>query len=240
MDSVIDSPGGVPFVFDATTTLSHINTDTINIGAERKPGDVLTLLNPVTIKVVQPEGGNGLSSVKYSVAFDESSTILGEGTLSDNGISPDLVQNDGIYSGNAQFQFERVLVGKLTLSIWSENNAGNKSNTYLLPLILMRLNHPPVISDLSAPDSLSLSITNTFYIQLKATDIDGQGDIKSVLRFTPSGKILPLQAVNDSIYAEWVTLVPAPSVGPYLFHFRAVDRSNDTSNVIAHTILIKN
>ncbi len=76
--------------------------------------------------------------------------------------------------------------------------SGYKSNTLILPLQIVRLNHPPIISDLVAPDTINLSTTTTFNESLKVLDPDGQDDIKSVLRFTPSGKILQLQAITDS------------------------------------------
>jgi hypothetical protein len=239
-DTVINSSGSAPFVSDASSSLTTINTDTMNVGTRRAPNDLLTIEGIVTIKVSHFEGKNEISAVKYSVMVDDSSSILGIGLLNDEGISPDRIANDSIYSGYVQFQFERVLVGKLTLSIWSENQTGDLSNTILLPLTIVRINRPPIISDLIAPDTINLATTTTFYNSLKVLDPDGQGDIKSVLRFTPSGKILQLHATNDSIYTEQVSLNPPPSLGPYTFRFCAVDRSNDTSNILIKTIVITN
>jgi hypothetical protein len=239
-DTVINSVGDAPFASHATSSLSIINSDTINIGIERKPDDLITLEPFVTIKVSHPGGKQEISAVKYSVILDESSLILGEGFLHDDGVLPDQTADDSIYSGYAQIQFKRVTIGKLTLSIWSESQTGHISNTNLIPLFLVRLNHPPLISDLVAPNTISLSSINTFMISLKALDPDGQADIQSVLRFTPSGKILPLDAVNDSTYAEIVELVPRPDLGSYVFRFCAVDRSNDTSNILTTTIEITN
>ncbi len=239
-DTVINSAGNAPFVSNATSSLSIINTDTMNVGIERKANDLLTIEGIVTIKVFHLEGKKAISAVKYSVMVDDSSTILGTGLLNDEGIPPDQIADDSIYSGYVQFQFERVLVGKLTLSLWSENQTGDLSNTILLPLTIVRINHPPVISDLISPDTINLSTTTTFENSLKVLNPDGQGDIKSVLRFTPSGKKLQLYAINDSIYTEQVSLNPPPSLGPYTFRFCAVDRSNDTSNILIKTIVITN
>ena len=239
-DTVINSVGSAPFVSDAISSLTIINTDSMYIGFERKINDLLTIEGIVTIKVSHLEGKKEISAVKYSVMLNDSLSILGTGLLNDEGILPDSIADDSIYSGYVQFQFERVLVGKLTLSLWSENQTGDLSNTILLPLVIVRINHPPIISDLIAPDTINLATTTIFYNSLKVLDPDGQGDIKYVLRFTPSGKILPLHAANDSIYAEKVDLNPPPSLGPYIFHFCAVDRSNDTSNILTKTIVITN
>lgn len=239
-DTVVNSSGSAPIVSDATSSLTIINTDTMSIGIQREANDVLTIKGIVTIKVAHLEGKKEISAVKYSVMVEGSSYLLGTGLLNDEGILPDQIADDSIYSGYIQFQFERVLVGRLTVSLWSENQTGDISNTILLPLTIVRINHPPIISDLIAPDTINLATTTTFEESLKVLDPDGQGDIKSVLRFTPSGKVLSFHAVNDSSYEEVVSLNPPPSLGPYVFRFCAVDRSNDTSNIIIKTIVVTN
>jgi hypothetical protein len=239
-DSIIDPNQNAPIIIDASSSITVINTDTINIGDERKPDDQLTIRGVASIRVFHPQGKKEISEVKYSISVDQSSSIIGEGVLNDDGILPDRIANDSIYSGYIQFQIPRVLVGKLTLSLWSENYAGQLSNTALLPISVIRLNHAPVISDLIAPSTINLATDTSFNISIKVIDPDGQKDIKSVSRYTPSGKVLPLSPYNDSIYVETVTLIPPPALGTYLFRFRAVDRSSDSSNVLTQTIVIKN
>lgn len=225
---------------DASSSLTIINTDTMNIGNERTPDDLLTIHGEASLRVSHPQGKKEISAVKYSIREDQSLSVIGEGVLNDDGILPDRIANDDIYSGYTQFQIKRVLVGKLVLSLWSENSTGQVSNTALLPLSIVRLNHAPVISNLNAPSTVNLAATTSFNISVTLIDPDGQEDIKSMLRFTPSGKVLPLSPYNDSIYVETVTLVPPPPLGPYNFRFRAVDRSNDSSNVLTQTIVIVN
>ena len=239
-DSVIDPIQSVPVVMDASSSITVLNTDTINIGSERKPDDLLTIRGEASIRVSHPQGKKEISAVIYSILEDQSLSVIGEGVLNDDGILPDRIANDDVYSGYTQFQLKRVLVGKLVLSLWSENSTGQLSNTALLPLSVVRLNHAPVISNLSAPSTVNLAATTSFNISIKVVDPDGQEDIKSMLRFTPSGKVLPLSPYNDSIYVETVSLVPPPLLGSYHFRFRAVDRSNDSSNVLTQTIVIVN
>ena len=238
-DSILDPVQNPPAAIDASFSLSVINTDTINVGNVRKPDDALTIRGVVSIRVFHLQGKKEISAVKYSIK-DQSSSIVGEGTIHDDGITPDRNANDSSFSGYAQFQIQRVFVGILNLSIWSENNAGQMSNTAVLPISIIRLNHPPLISDLIAPSTINLATTTSFDITVKVIDPDGQNDIKSVSRYTPSGKVLPLFPSNDSTYIETVTLVPPPDPGSYLFRFRAVDRSNDSSNVVTKTIVIIN
>ena len=239
-DSVLDPVQSAPFVLDASFSITVVNTDTITLSGVRKPNDLLTIRGVASLRAFHPLGKNEIAAVNYSVTGDPLSSVAGEGTLHDDGIFPDRLANDSIYSGYAQFQIPRVVVGKLTISLWSENSTGQLSNTVLLPISIVRLNHPPVISQLVAPSTINLASTTSFTITLKVFDPDGQQDIQSVSRYTPSGKVLPLTAVNDSIYAETVSLVPPPDPGSYLFRFRAVDRSNDSSNVLTQIIVITN
>jgi hypothetical protein len=245
-DTVVDSVGRAPVASDARFSLSVVNTDTINIGTERRPDDTLTIRGVASVRVVHSESIKEIKTVKCSVVKTLSSSSSGDGILHDDGIFPDQIANDSTYSGYVDFQIMRVEVGEYWITFWSENRSGYihsqdqhyQSNIALLPLTIVRTNRSPIISNLFAPSTISLLSTTTFSISLKVLDPDGPEDIKSVLRFTPSGKIVPLYAVNDSIYAEIVELNPPPSLGSYLFRFCAVDRSNDTSNILTKTIEI--
>jgi hypothetical protein len=241
-DAVIDTNSSIPAISDAVFSPSIVNTDTINVAGQamRYPTDLLTIRCYAKIRVVPSSDHKETSIVGYSLNNFQFSSSLKEGALHDDGVMPDIVANDSIYSGYVDFQIQRVIVGTFLLNIWSENSSGYKSNTIILPLQIVRLNHPPVISNLTAPDTVKISQQGSFSISLKAVDPDGYQDIKSVLRYTPSGKVLALSAINDSIYYETVSLIPPPSLGSYLFSFRAFDGSNDSSNVLTKTIVVAN
>jgi hypothetical protein len=243
-DTVVDSVGIAPVLSDARFSLSVVNTDTINIGTERRPDDQLTIRGIASVRVAHSEDIKEIKTVGCSIVKVQSSSSNGDGILHDDGIFPDQIANDSTYSGYVDFQILRVDVGEYWITFWSENSSGYiyhqgqhyQSDIALLPLTIIRSNRPPIISNLFAPNTVSLLNTPTFSISLKVLDPDGPEDIKSVLRFTPSGKILQLHAVNDSIYTETVEMNPPPSIGLYLFRFCAVDRSNDTSNILTKTI----
>lgn len=241
-NTVVDSPGSSPEIKDASFSVSVVNTDTINIAGQllRGPNDTLTIRGIAKVRIISFGDEKEIPIVGFSVSNFNFSSLLAEGVLHDDGVSPDAKANDSVYSGYIEFQIQRTVVGTFSINLWSESTTGYKSNTIILPLQIIRLNHPPIIFDLIAPDTINLSTTITFNDSLKVLDPDGQDDIKSVLRFTPSGKILQLHAANDSIYAEEVSLNPPPSLGSYIFRFCAVDRSNDTSNILTKTIVIIN
>ncbi|MGD1044675.1 MAG: choice-of-anchor X domain-containing protein [Bacteroidota bacterium] len=239
--SIVDSTGNAPIINDASFSVFVVNTDTIYTAGQslHNPNDTLTIRGIAKVRAISFGDEKEISIVGFSVNGFNFSSSLAEGVLHDDGVSPDAKANDSVYSGYIEFQIQRVVVGTFSINLWSESTGGYKSNTIILPLQVVRSNRPPIISDLIAPDTVDLAIMTEFEISVKVIDPDGQNDIMSVSRFTPSGKILPLHALNDSTYEETVSLTaPPPALGSYLFRFRAVDRSNDSSNVLTHTIVV--
>jgi hypothetical protein len=244
-DAVVDPNNNAPELSNASFSISIVNTDTMNIaGQGHSPDDTLTIRGNANVSVVFPGDNKETSSVRYSVTNSSFSSPLSEGELHNDGVIPDAKANDSIYSGYIEFQIQRVIVGTFTITLWSENTTGDRSNTILLPLQIIRLNRPPVISDLEAPDTVNLAvIKDEFLIKIKVIDPDGQGDIRGMMRFTPSGLITRFYPLNgnidtDSIYTERVGVIPRPDLGAYLFRFRAVDRTTDSSNVLTKTIVV--
>lgn len=120
-------------------------------------------------------------------------------------------------------------------------------------------NIPPVISNLSAPDSLTVLPQDTVLILLsiRASDANGLDDIKSVFfnsyrsDGTPSSGN-PFEMFDDGnrygtgditkgdgVYSRIVILPPGTTPGLRRFDFQAVDKSFAYSNVISHNILVK-
>jgi hypothetical protein len=244
-NEIVDPNSSAPELSNTSFSVSIVDTDTMNIAGQQghRPDDLLTIRGNANVSVLFPGNNKKISIVKYSVTNSRFSSPFTEGELHDDGVIPDAKGNDSVYSGYIEFQIQRVFVGTFTIKLWCETTADYISNTILLPLQIIRLSLPPVISDLEAPDTVNLTIIkDEFLIKIKVIDPDGQDDIKAVMRFTPSGLITrfyPLNHdMNDSIYTERVGVIPRPDLGAYLFLFRAVDRSNDSSNVLTKTIVI--
>jgi hypothetical protein len=258
--TVVDSVGGAPEISNVKFSLSIINTDTINIGNERKPDDHLTIRGVASAKVMHPEGRGEIKTVGYSVMKTLSSSSNGNGLLHDDGLTPDQIANDNIYSGYVEFQITRVDVGNYFIEIFSDSRSGYQSNTILLPIQIVRLNHPPILSNLIMDSLISIKgSTNQNYIQIiiSATDADGQSDIRMVYfdSYRPDGSpsggnpflmyddgdLQGLSGDNiagDNNYSLKIGL--PTSTGTYRFEFYAVDRSNAISNAIIKNIVITN
>jgi hypothetical protein len=259
--AVIDSPGSAPTIKGGSFSISVVNTDTINITGQtlRSPEDTLTIRGIAQVSIDSSAGGMNIANVGYSVTNIDFLSSLTEGTLHDDGLPPDAKANDNIYSGYIEFQVQRVFVGTFSVNLWSESTGGYLSNTVILPLQIVRLNHPPVLSNLLADSLISISGIDQKFIQITitATDPDGQSDIRMVYfdSFKPNGSpasgnpflmyddgdfsgVSGDSKAGDGIYSLKVGL---PTItGTYRFEFHAVDRSNDTSNSIIKNIVVTN
>jgi len=265
-DTVVDSVGTAPVLSDASFSLSIVNTDTINIGTVRNPDDQLTIRGVASVKVVHSEGASEIKRVLCSITKDQSFSPSGDGTLHDDGIFPDQNVNDGIFSGYIDFNISRVDVGLFWITFLSENLSGfihsqgqqYQSNTVQMPFQIVRLNHPPVISNLEADSLISLgTIDHVLQLRLTAADSDGQSDIRRVFfsSYKPDGSpssgnphslyddgnaslLSGDLAEGDGIYGLKISLPNATPAGTYRFEFRAADKSLDSSNVIIRNIVI--
>ena len=268
-NTIIDSVGYAPVVIDASFSNPIINTDTINIAGHtvRGPHDTLAIRGIAKVNIDSSVDVMNISIVGYSVTNSDFSSSLTEGALHDDGIFPDVKANDRIFSGYIEFQIQRSFVGTVLINLWSESTVGYRSNTFILPLQIVRLNHPPVLSNLQAPDTIILTgqRQQLLLLTVKAIDPDGESDIVKVYfnSFKPNGvaasgnpflmyddgskNIIYAPDVSsgdafkgDNVYSLAVIINPTDALGIYRFEFHAVDRSNDSSNVIIKNIMVTN
>ncbi len=116
-------------------------------------------------------------------------------------------------------------------------------------------NVAPVISDLVAPDSVTVvDPKSVIFISIKATDANGLNDIRSVNftsrkpdstiagtieMFDDGGAKSGDQTASDGIYSVLIEVTPQNQKGIYTFDFKAEDQRKAVSNIISHKINIK-
>jgi hypothetical protein len=259
-DTVIDSVGSAPVISGAKFSLTVINTDTMYVGQVQTSHDLFNIRETASLKVIHPDGKEKIASVNYFLGDYQSSIILSEGTLHDDGVPPDLISNDNIYSGYVAFQIQRVVVGDFVLKMWGKNQNGDESNVVFLPVHIGRFNHAPIISNLIAPDTLH--IKDILSLKLQVSDSDGLSDVYEVgyLSLKPdgsyanNGNLIQMYddggeqpqsgdlVEGDGIYTYTTTVPSDAPIGTYVFTFSAFDRLHITSNTIIHrmTILPRN
>jgi len=214
------------------------------VGPERLPSDVLSIQLLASVVAI-PSTSSPIKSVSYTY-FKEPQFPLITGELTNNGVFPDASSNDSVYTGTIPLSILRSDIGTSFVELSAEDSQGNRSSIARIPFTVVRLNSPPVLSGLSAPDTVHTSSMQTFLITVNVQDPDGLSDIRSVGRTTGGGNTYPLNdsgvngdvTAGDGIFSETVSLNPPPPAGSYVFTFQAFDRSNAGSNILSHTIVV--
>ena len=264
-DGIIDPSGRQPNLAAVVLTTPAINTDTILVGGQRNPLDNLILTIRFRVTVGIP--ATTLRAFHYVVTQSETGDAVASGDIA----IPELEQwqlstitNPVTLLKSFLLPIRRTEVGSYTVALSAFDVSGLESNVFLSPLTIMRLNRPPQISSLEAPDTLHLPAQDSvvFRFSLQAVDPDGTADIDNV-RFTsirPDGTPSssgPIEMYDDGsfvdfggytsgdaveadgVYSRSVQLKYDATKGNYLFSFVAIDRSGDSSNVITHSILVQ-
>jgi hypothetical protein len=181
--SVVDSIGFPPALASVAITPDSINLTSI-------PSGQSTVSFIITARVTHPDGPSHIAQVVYSFSAEGGAEPIATGTLLDNGAPPDLIQGDGIFSGQNSVAIQSLLVGKYYCQVSAQDLRGYASNADMSPVIISQVNYPPVISNLQAPNTITLGgQTQQFKLMVKAADSNGEADISKVLfnSFKPDG-----------------------------------------------------
>jgi hypothetical protein len=264
-DSVIDPSGRQPNLVSVVVTTPIFNTDTILVHGQKSSTDQLILTVRFRATIGVP--ATSVRAFHYVVT----NAASGEQVTSGDIILPDmerwqleLITNPSALSKSFPLPIQRTDVGTYSIAISAIDVSGLESSVFISSVNVVRLNHPPQISSLDAPDTLLLPSQGSVVLMLalQVSDQDGPADIRTV-RFTsilPDGKPSssgPIEMFDDGsridlggytsgddvagngMYSRIVQLRSTAATGTYTFSFVAIDRSSDTSNVITHTILVQ-
>ncbi len=244
-----------PLLRDLVLSAATVNTDTILVGEERLPDDVITIRIITSVRLTRWAGSTDIPAV---VRDGSGSRITSEALFLDNGVYPDPAQGDSVFTGILSFSVERSVVGLFTVDIAIADDSGLPGNSLTGSVVLFRANQPPAISGLQADTMVSLSgDERILQLRLTASDPDGLSDIHRVwfASYRPdsvasSGNPFFLfddglvngisgdQTAGDGVYSLKIELPPTAMLGTYRFSFRASDRSRDSSNVIDHFLTV--
>jgi len=246
---VIDPVGTPPFLTNATAL-----PDTIKMNTLPQSNGVLTVTVSASVQVVRQNGAAALSEVNVGVFTSGATSPLLSAPLHDDGVSPDVLAGDGVYSVLLHFTILRSASGILVLRFSSADQLGLQSNTLETPIVLVRPSHLPVLSNLLAPDTVTVPVngSTTFQVSVRVTDVDGQEDVNQVYFLSldssnPTQKYIlnndgtaPGSVVGDSNYALTLQVNDSPTVRKtYRFAFQAVNSLGDTTASLIHLITIR-
>jgi hypothetical protein len=252
-DGTVDPSGFPPFV-----SVAVVRPDTVKLTTLVQQNGLLAVAVEVRMKVVSPPGTGPLASVVAELLPSTGNTPILSLNLADNGVAPDSTRGDSVYSGTLRFNVLKSASGRYRVRFSATTTDGLSSNLLEQPLYMIRNNVAPVLSNLLCPDTVTVPINSfvNFKITVKATDADGQADIKEVFfrsldSSDPTHKIIMKDdggadglsgdlSAADSIYTVVVTVPDGPTVRKtYRFAFQAADAFGDTSATILHNITIR-
>jgi len=215
--------------------------------------------SPVLLATVSDSDGLATLDVVrleiYRPAAPTPSWVL---ALRDDGQSGDGASQDGVFG----LRFDPALLKNsrnlYTMILRAVDQAGGTSlavvRTVRAELAACRTNHPPLVSDLSAPTTISRSATpNIYLLAVRAVDPDSScGDGIARVFFnsfrpdgTPaSGNPFAMRddgqegdlSANDRRYSLRIQITPQNQTGTYRFEFQAQDRNGAPSNTLTHII----
>jgi len=172
--------------------------------------------------------------------------------LNNDGISGDTIAGDSLFSLIADLKESTAGPGIYTLRFQAKDRGGLLSWPVVASFDLQIENHPPVLSDISAPDIVSRSQALPFTISVKADDQEGYNDIQRVWFIvkkpdgTSSDDIFEMfdngehgdELAGDSVFSLSIIISSQNQTGDYEFTFKARDKSGAESNPVIHTITV--
>lgn len=201
-----------------------------------------------------PENAD-LDRVEYGLYPPTSPVANESGELVDDGSEGDLFARDGTYSRAFPSQLGSTL-GVYTFRVEAVDRQGARSLPAVVHVRLVdrRVNQPPQIFNLQAPQTISRSAQpNLYTLTVDVSDPDGLDDIARVFfnSFLPNGTPSTNNpflmrddgqqgdaVAGDGRYSLTIRIDNSAPLGDFVFEFQAEDRAGNLSNKIAHTITV--
>jgi hypothetical protein len=204
------------------------------------------------IAASDPDGAGDVDSVWCDAYLPLSPVPFYRLALNDRGEDGDSTAGDGRFSTFQNLNLVFQSSGKYTFRFQAKDRKGLESRPVVVIATVIRENEPPMLSDLSAPDSLSRNKSEPIRLTIRAEDPQGPGDIRRVYfnSFKPEGSASdgnPFLMYDDGAhggdpvagdgeYSLTIQIKSNNMLGVYRFDFYAEDLVGFVSNVISHEI----
>lgn len=243
------APDSYPLFQSIALSAYAFDTDSISAGSgTRSPDDPIEIVFRLDAKF-QNSSKAAIKEAYCTVRLDGRSTVITKKKLQ-------LSTNPNSASENIPLNIRRGDVGDYSVEVTGTDSRDLALNSVRTKLNLINGSNPPVMSDLSAPDSLTLPAQGVLLLTMtvRVKDPSGLKDVKRVWfsSYLPNGTpssgnpfLMYDDATNgdgidgDGIYSRTVQLPSTAVVGKYRFEFQAFDFGNLPSNVIVHYIVVQ-
>ena len=255
----VDTAGTPPVIHRSYLSRTAANVDTLT-----PQNGVYTIVPSPTLfaVVTDPDGPSGISRVSTGIfrpGAGEPFVTIG---LHNDGVPPDAVAGDSVFSASVQFTLTRSQTGAYIFSTEAVDLEGNRSSADQVSFFAGRNNAAPQLmsGSLVAPDTVVRATTGDVlvFLSVAATDSDGIADIRDVYlrNLTGSdpnartfmfddGGVLRNQVTSgdrlagDGVFSVIVRLPSTTTPGLRVFAFQASDSFADTSASLLHSILVQ-
>ena len=237
------------FVFSACSDQEYLLNTSPRIISIQAPSHV-SLNDTVFISTYDKESQSLTVDARVFTTDGNDVTGAFSKDFTDDGLDGDHVPNDGVFTGILD---HGVLLAQTTSEFKLEftlSETGKNSSDPVSIIILQNpaAGHPPVISNLVAPDTVHTAQVTEFLLTVAVSDPEGLSDIASVTRLnvTSGGPPRSLRddgangdvTGGDGIYTERVSVNPSPAAGNYVFRVQASDKLGLVSNSLEKIIVI--
>lgn len=218
------------------------------------------VINFITSVKVQQGGDDAISSVVCTL-LDPNGNVIQSFNMSDNGSSPDTTGGNGVYTATVNYTTASCLtVGNYSIQYLATAGSGLTSNLIVLTQPVYYSNNvAPLVTNVFAPDTITRPTAEPilFHISVKATDANGQCDLKTVFfnSFRPSGVPAsgnPFQmfddgdllvhgdsVAGDGRYSLVVGIGSGNDLGTYQFNYQATDNKGLSSAILNKPLYVK-
>jgi len=251
----IDTAGEVPQLASPVIVPDTVNVDTL--GATNGIYEIQT-----TASVMASDPDGDLTEVIAQILRDDPLAPIDETSLHDDGVSPDQVAGDGVFSGTIDFSITRPEAGPYRIQFKGSDGRALTSSVLEKTLFITRRNSIPSLdpTSLDAPDTVVIPVGGfaSFVMSIAAEDSDGLADIQSVFFLSPDGTNpdfrFPLQddgnadpgppsgdlVAGDGVFSILLSIIDSPTIrGAYRLLFQAEDSFGDTSATVLHNLTIQ-
>jgi hypothetical protein len=207
----------------------------------------------LSIQAGDPQGMEDVDSVVFQIYPPYEAAPSHQEQLWDDGTHGDIVSGDSIFSYRNDMREVLRRRGDYTIRFFAVDRNGAQSNAVVGTFYVLQENGPPVLSDITAPDTVSRSTSPPFLLAVQVTDPQGPDDVKIVFfnstkpDGTPSGGNPFLmyddgtegdQQTDDGLYSREVWITPDVDTGLYRFDFLAKDYAGEMSDTLSHIITV--
>lgn len=204
-----------------------------------------------TVRVYAFDADGDPVSLNYT-AFDQSGQTVTDPFFkipADDGTSGDAAAGDGVFTGYLNSSaLQNMPSNQFSFSFHLRDVREGKSEPVKVDIESCTPGVAPVISNLTAPDTINTSETNVFTISLSVQDVDGLFDVVSVSLTNQNGNIFLLVdngsdgdvTAGDGVFTRTFSVESSQPAGDYLFRFKARDCAGLESNELQKTIVIVN